>query len=195
MNDKTCLDTTYLTPPRILEPVREYFGAMGISLDPATEPSNPAGAVDFFHGRGDGTAEGLSGLDVRWRAVGYLDCTYSHAIKPNVFINPPYGRELRDWVAKIALEASRDCHILALLPGQRFEQHYFQRDVFNLQLTAFCAVRKRVNFLRPDGKPAKGNPYGSFIYLYNGNWAQFTQAFGDIGLCIKPAEIYTRVTK
>lgn len=175
--DKQCRETAYLTPPRILDPVRTYFDGP-IGLDPCTEPGNPTGADVFFDG------ENFDGLEESWRGHG------------GVFVNPPYGRELRRWVTKMENEVSRDLNppeLITLLPGQRFEQLYWQRFVFCSALTAFCMVRKRVNFLRPNGTVAKGNPYGSFIYLYNGNWRTFCDAFGDIGLCVWAREIHTRV--
>ena len=109
------------------------------------------------------------------------------------FLNPPHGCEIKPWVTKLHDEAAWLHEIIALLPGQRFEQLYWQRDVFNQYLTAFCMVRKRVAFLKPDGTPSKNNPYGSFIYLYNGDWDQFTRSFGHVGLCVKFDEHYSEV--
>lgn len=192
VNDKTCRSTTYLTPPRILDAVRRYFQEE-IDLDPATEPDNPTGAATFY------TGDPLDGLKAVW--------SWPHP-KGNirVFLNPPYGRELKTWTAKLYWEAHKKFTqnpaqaqmlppvVLALLPGQRFEQLYWQQYVFNRSLTGFCMVRKRVNFLRPDGTPAKGNPYGSFVYLYNGDFRWFCDCFGDLGLCVWPGEMHTRVT-
>lgn len=161
LTDKTCLSTTYITPPMILDPVRAYFGGV-ISLDPATEPSNPVGAERFY------SWPMHDGLALPWRG--------------NVFVNPPYGKVLQSWVRKIALEANRMVHIVALLPGQRFETVYFQEGILaSHALTAVVFIRKRVPFLRPDGKPAKGNPYGSMLYVFNGNRDRCGTCFSKIG--------------
>jgi site-specific DNA-methyltransferase (adenine-specific) len=162
--EKICRSTDYFTPPRILDPVREYFGGR-IDLDPATTWENPTGARRIH-------TPANSGLDAQW-------------IPYRVFVNPPYGRVLRRWVGKIYEESRKGCEIVALLPGQRFEQKYWQVEVFNPTLIGFCMVRKRVSFLRPDGTVAKGNPYGSFVYLYNGDFTRFEKAFSEVGLCIR----------
>jgi site-specific DNA-methyltransferase (adenine-specific) len=166
MNDKTCDYTEWRTPERILEPVREYMGGQ-IRLDPATSEDNPTCAQDWYTPLDDGLVQ-------EWYAP--------------AFVNPPYGKVIRDWVAKIAEEAARGVEIIALLPGQRFEQQYWQDHVFCEQLTAMCMVRKRLAFIKPDGIPAKGNPYGSFLYLYNGSWSPFSRTFEKVGTCVRITE-------
>lgn len=185
LTDKTCKHTEYYTPPRILDPVKDYFGA--IDLDPATSRANPTGALHYYVG-----GEYENGLLRTWNI-------YQNG-GTAVFVNPPYGRELKQWVRKLSLEAHGDPdadknppEIIALLPGQRFEQLYWQEDVFNPNLTAFCMVRKRLSFLDEHGMPIKGNPYGSFVYLYNGNWEHFADSFAAIGKCVKVSATKTRV--
>lgn len=174
LNDKGCRSIDWWTPPLVLEPVRAYFRALGhngIELDPATDASNPTRACVFF------TAE-RDGLSVVW----------GHE-RTSVFVNPPYGKAIRAWVAKIGSEAARGLRIVALLPGQRFEQGYWQRNLFTEHLTALVAVRKRIAFLRPDGTAQKGNPYGSFLYVYNGSWAEVVRHFSPLGMCLMPGRI------
>jgi hypothetical protein len=166
--DKTARDLDYLTPENILDRVQVYFSG-SIDLDPAAEETNHTKAERFILPDEDG-------LSVQWDG--------------NTFLNPPFGRGIRNWVRKVHGEAKRGTPIVALLPGQRFEQAYWQEDVFNHHLVGFCAIRKRVSFLRPDGRVAKGNPYGSFVFSYNGaGWRRFREAFRPLGMCILPAEI------
>lgn len=169
LTDKTCIDTEYFTPPHVLGAVLKYFGG-NIVLDPATHPSNPTKAAYTY-------TEGYSGLDKSWHWA------------LNIFVNPPFGRQIRDWVAKIHEEASKGAHIIALLPGQRFEQQYWQDHVFCNELTAICFIRKRLSFLGLDGKPRKGNPYGSMLYLYNGDKLKFAKVMTKLGIVIE-ARIY-----
>lgn len=160
-----CKYTDYLTPPRILQPVRAYFGGR-IPCDPASTDENPTAADRFIT-----PDDAPDGLAASWGAA--------------AFVNPPYGRALRQWVAKINEEAGVDeCEILALLPGQRFEQRYIQEGIFSPALTAFCMVRRRVSFLRPDGTEARGNPYGSFVFCFNGRWQRFQREFAPLGSCV-----------
>jgi site-specific DNA-methyltransferase (adenine-specific) len=169
--EKIARAVEFFTPARILDPVRRYFlratTIVEIELDPATTSDNPVGASSFF-------TRAENGLDRDW------------TVARTVFVNPPYGSDLRDWLAKIHEEASRGAHIVALLPGQRFEQSYFQEHVFCCRLSALCMVRKRVSFLDADRKPQKSNPYGSFLFLYNG-WAEvFAEELVDVGMTIQP---------
>lgn len=166
--DKTCRHTEWQTPERILRPVRRY--GRGIGLDPATAPNNPTGARSFYTKDDDGLA-------LPWGGHGL------------VFVNPPYGRELRRWVAKIHTEAVLGAEIVALLPGQRFEQAYWQTNLFIEQLTALVAVRGRLDFTIP-GRSAKGsNPFGSFLYIFNGNAALAATFFRDVGMVMFFREI------
>jgi phage N-6-adenine-methyltransferase len=156
--DKTCKSRVWITPERVLAPVRAFFGGQ-IGLDPCTEPDNPTRARHFF-------TEEQNGLVQDWGIAG-------------VFVNPPYGRDLAVWVQKIAAEAEKEVQIVALLPGNRTETAYFQKYVLSRDLRAMCFVRKRLAFLRPDGSPAGANPYGSVLYMYGGSrywfWAQFSE--------------------
>ena len=173
MVDKNCKSTVYITPERIMKPVRDYFGGQ-IVLAPATEPSNPQNAKEFCTG-----APESDGLAISW--------------VNGTFINPPYGKLLRPFLEKIHEEAEDGHEIIALLPASRWEQFYWQRDVFNPNLTGLCFVRKRVNFLRPTGEVAQGNPHGSIVCLYNGMWSPFRKHFGDIGFCTRFTNIEWRV--
>ena len=166
--DKTCKDTEWWTPLHIVVAVKMFFAehfalTPHIPLDPATHPSNPTGAEEFYCSEGE--------------------------LKPWVdgtFVNPPYGKEIKTFVAKIAEEAHKGLTIVALLPASRGEQEYWQRDVFNDHLTALCLVRKRLRFRKPDGTEAKSNPYASVLYFYNAYWPDVAQVFSEeIGKCIE----------
>ncbi len=160
--DKQCAETVYLTPEKILEPVREYFGG-AIPLDPATEKTNPTKALQFFTIEDDG-------LKQQWNVP--------------TFVNPPFGKAIREFMKKIHDEAIRDKArpILALLPcGARFSTKYWQNDALIPQLNAICFVKGRVKFLRPDGTVAKQNTYDSQIYGYNVDTNLFKFCFKHIG--------------
>jgi len=152
--DMTCKETVYITPESVLDPVREYFGGT-IDLDPATTPENPVGADFFLQDPGLDEAEHIGCLEY---GSGLESCW---AERDTVWINPPYGKELSKWTAKIREEADDGAHIVAILPGQRFETQYVQRDVFNPRLQAICFLKRRVKFLDRDGKEHPNNPNGS----------------------------------
>lgn len=179
--EKNCKSTVYITPPRVLEPVRAYFGGE-IDLDPATEQDNPTGANTYF----TGSLPVVDGLLQPWNLPAYPFT--------RVFVNPPYGKTLKLWLEKIREEARRGCEIVALLPVSRTEQLYMMDTLAGPESSALCFVRKRVNFLRPGLKErANGNPYASVLVGYSVDWNRFKEAFGGLGYCIKVEEVYTTI--
>lgn len=94
-----------------------------------------------------------------------------------VFVNPPYGKALRPWLAKIVQEAKGGTHMIALLPCARFEQGYLHELLEQAQ--AVCWVRKRVAFIRAEtGDAVGGNAYASMFLLFNGDADRFAEAMG-----------------
>lgn len=170
MVEKGCASIDFWTPEKIIAPVRSYFAALGhgdrIALDPATAPSNPTGARSFYTPADNGLTRG------------WVDGT---------FVNPPYGSALYLWVPKIAEEARAGHAIVALLPGQRFDQPYWlEHLVSHQQLTAICFVVGRIQFKTPGGGVAKGNPYGSMLWILNGNYGAAIDAFSSVGALLAP---------
>lgn len=174
MADLECKSTIYITPPKIADPVNRYF-PNGIMLDPATEPSNPMGAHNFC--TEDPLAPGSlgDGLTTSWSDYG------------GTFVNPPYGRGMKNWCAKIHEETIAGCEILALLPcGARFGTRYWQDHIFNPGLDVALFVRGRVKFLRPDGTGTKGqNPYDSQLLGFNVSIKRFNECFKHLGKIVR----------
>lgn len=167
--DKTCEYTSWYTPPEIIQAIKQYFGlrAAGreeIDLDPATDSRNPVGARTFYTPRENGLAHNWAG---------------------HVFVNPPYGRVLPEWTAKIHEEAKSKVHIVALLPGQRFETAYWQEHILSRHLSGICFLRRRLKFLRSDGTAAPNNPYGSMLYVFNGNAEAMRESFSHLGKVVE----------
>ena len=46
-------------------------------------------------------------------------------------------------------------------------------------------IRGRLHFTRPDGAAAPNNPYGSMLYVYNGNVDSARAAFGRLGKTVE----------
>jgi hypothetical protein len=199
--DKDAVTVQHYTPPWLLEPIERYareIGFEGIELDPATSNDNWTNAKRFFTGA---DAEN-NGLMLPW--------TGEWGEEAFVFCNPPYGRELRAWVEKIAHEAAvGHATIVTLLPGQRFEQRYWQQCLMNAEtLCCRVAITGRVDFYARSCKKCLelesahnhkdkgcafewsglyaeglGNPFGSFLYLlglgHNSNAAR--RIFREVG--------------
>ena len=90
---------------------------------------------------------------------------------------------------RISSEARAGAEIVTILPGQRFEQKYFQTTIFIPEMTGICFVTSRVSFRKPDGTIARGNTFGSMMYVFNGDWDRLVQAFSPLGLCVQPRAI------
>jgi hypothetical protein len=174
-----CLRTDWLTPPDLLEAVRNYFGGQ-IPLDPATVPDNPTGAEAFcvepappqgvlFDEPLGRSPAGADGLRVSWGRA--------------AFVNPPYGKVIRRWLAKIVQEAAAGCEIVALLPCARWEQAYLH-DALRCA-SAIWFKRGRVDFVNPEtGDAVSGNPYASMMVGWNVDRARWAAALGHLGLVL-----------
>ncbi len=129
----------WITPPRLKHAMNAHFGPFS-SFDPAPYP-RPAG---------------FDGLTVSW------------PIDMPVYVNPPYGLELRNWVAKAYAESQRGARVVMLLPsrtGVAWFQHYATKGV-----VFFLAGR--VHFLAPTpgggvAKPQNGGAtFDSLLLLF-----------------------------
>jgi site-specific DNA-methyltransferase (adenine-specific) len=163
---RQCLSKVWITPNTILDCVRQYFGGH-IPLDPCTEFDNPSKALEFF-------TEADNGLSKSWY--------------PAAFVNPPYGKETKLWLQKIAEEAHKGTVIILLLSVTRSETEYWQRHILTLQQNTECFIRRRVNFLKPIdvGETRQyiaqaGNTVASAIYGFNTNPVLFCDSFKSLG--------------
>lgn len=179
---RTCLDVSWQTPPEIIDRVRHYFGGQ-IPLDPATAGDNPTGALRYYarpdapHEKApalflapehSGTLAGQDGLSVPWDA--------------GVWLNPPFGRALRAWLAKVVREADCGAEIVALLPCSRWEQGYMQDLLSAAKAVMF--FRGRVAFVSTlDGARPGGNPYASMLLGFNVDSKRWREAFSVLGTC------------
>jgi len=160
--DKQCKSVDWFTPPEILEPVRELMG--GIWLDPCTTDDNPARATMWC------TKEN-SGLEAKW-------CY-------GTFVNPPYGKDLYEWIKKVVDESSKGYQITLLVSASsRWDQERWQK-IFSPNLTAMCMPLGRVKFLNADGVQMKSPPYPSLLFFYNINASDVQEHFGKIGKVVE----------
>ena len=68
-----------------------------------------------------------------------------------VFCNPPYGKEIKDWVRKCYYEAHKDNTIVVLLIPARTDTTYFQDYIYHRAEVRF--IRGRLRFSGKDGAP------------------------------------------
>lgn len=78
-----------------------------------------------------------------------------------VFCNPPYGREISNWVEKCYEENERNNTFIVMLIPARTDTSYFHKYIYNKQEIIFIKGRLKFN----DGKnPA---PFPSMLVIFN----------------------------
>lgn len=176
--DKTCKNIEWYTPDRVLDLVRDYYGGQ-IPVDPANGISNPTEALVSIN-------ELIgNGLELSWKKLG-RDALELGANSDGVWLNPPFGKVIRDWCKKIYIESLQETEIIALLPcGARFSTGYWQEYILSQRLNAICFIKGRVSFIDGNtGIKAKGNIYDSAIYGYNIDTNKFVDTIGQLGKTI-----------
>lgn len=158
------------TPDDVLECVRMVAP---IDLDPCTTTENPTKARKFIcpgplHegnriAAGGGIGVCGDGLALPWESDAGL-----------VFVNPPYGRHLPKWAAKMRLEASGGVEIVALVPA-RTDTKWFQKHLSKAD--AICFWEGRLTF-RGAPYPA---PFPSALVYFGDRSKAFRRVFAGKG--------------
>lgn len=131
-------DETYITPLNILSTLGEF------DLDPACPDNMPWKTAKRM------VTKSEDGLSFNWRGCG------------RVWLNPPYGRNLKTWVSKFANEADRGMMLLF----NRTDTWYFQEACQVCDHVIF--LRGRICFCNALGeKTANSSPAGSIIMCKN----------------------------
>lgn len=151
----TSHDLAWCTPPEILDRVRK-IGPIG--LDPCGNAQSIVGAKVEWRG-----PPGKDGLRESWAGYGL------------VYVNSPYGRGIKRWVAKCAIEALEGVEIIALLPA-RTDPRWWHESVVG-RASTICFWRGRLTFL---GAP-HGAPFPSAIVYYGDRPQMFKEAFAGAG--------------
>jgi hypothetical protein len=89
---------TALTPPYVLDPVRDDLGGL-IGLDPCTTEHNPTGAARFYF------PPKHDGLSLPWDA-------------DTIFVNPPYGKAKEAWVKRCVAAGAQGRRVILLMPAR-----------------------------------------------------------------------------
>jgi hypothetical protein len=132
-----------------------------IDLDPCSEGGDQPNVPAQAHYTADG-----NGLAHPWHG--------------RIYMNPPCGREIGDWVGKLCSEheAGRVTEAISLLPS-RTDTQWWKR----LREHPVCFVQGRLAFVRSQD-PA---PFPSAVFYLGRDVARFCHAFGHLG------DIYKRI--
>ena len=124
------------TPQDFFDKLNEEFN---FNLDPCALPEN-AKCSKFFTPQENGLKQDWSGK--------------------RVFCNPPYGKEIKDWVKKCYEESMRGTLVVMLIPA-RTDTSYFHDWIYKKAEIRF--IRGRLKF----GNAVHGAPFPSMVVVYN----------------------------
>ena len=79
-----------------------------------------------------------------------------------VFCNPPYGRNIKNWVKKCYDEALKGTRIILLIPA-RTDTSYFHDYIYNKYRVSIRFIRGRLKF----GDSKNSAPFPSMLVIYN----------------------------
>ena len=80
-----------------------------------------------------------------------------------MFCNPPYGRELKQWVKKAHDEWLKGAKIVMLIPA-RTDTSYFHDYIYGKAEIRF--LRGRLRFLDENNEPRDAAPFPSMVVVF-----------------------------
>ena len=84
-----------------------------------------------------------------------------------VFMNPPYGREIKHWIKKAYESSLNGATVIALIPA-RTDTSYWHDYIFN-KAKDIRFLRGRIKFEREDGTIGDSAPFPSAIVVWVGS--------------------------
>jgi phage N-6-adenine-methyltransferase len=154
-------ENEWYTPPEILDAARSAMGS--IDIDPASRDTAQANvrAKRYYAIEDDG-------LSKKWRG--------------NVWLNPPYGKDVIGlFASKVVAERQRYNQAVVLV-NNATETAWFN-EIASVA-SAICFLRGRVKFLGRDGKPANTPIQGQAVLYIGSDVGRFCEAFADMGLIV-----------
>ena len=80
------------------------------------------------------------------------------------YMNPPYSRNIGDWIEKAYEQSQQGCLVVCLVPN-RTETNWFARIWSDASL--ICFVGRRIKFLHPDrNKQKNGAPFANVVAVF-----------------------------
>ena len=148
--------TEWLTPPKIISKVVNVFGK--IDLDPCADETKLIPATNHYTKIDDGLSQFWYG---------------------RVYMNPPYGREIENWIWKLNFEYlnNRTVEAIALLPA-RVDTEWWMM----LREYPVCFIHGRLKFSGHENSA----PFPSAVVYLGQNGNRFVDEFSRIGVCYSP---------
>lgn len=164
---KTPEDCEWYTPPNLLE---QIYQVMEIDLDPASPVVPNVKAKNHYTKKENGLLHPWTG---------------------NIFLNPPYGREIIPWIHKLCNEWS-DSHVknaICLVPAKTDTKWF---NILAERSVCFCTIRGRIKFVRTEcGACKKTGTFSSVLVLLSSDEEiieKFIDTFSPLGYCWRHIE-------
>lgn len=152
----------WATPQEFYDWINKMYN---FNLDPCCDTYNCKTEIGFWHD------EGLNWLQERWTILEnnkydknweyWLDLRESQ--RTRVFCNPPYWRELKDWVAKASEEIKKDyCDLIVMLIPARTDTKYFHEYIYKKENVEIEFLKWRLKFW--DSKNSA--PFPSMLVIF-----------------------------
>lgn len=156
-------ENEWYTPPEYIEAARDVMGS--IDLDPASCETAQANvkAKRFWTADDDG-------LSKKWTG--------------NVWLNPPYSKELIGRFAAKVVEESQRFKQAVVLVNNATDTAWFH-ELASVS-SAVCFLRGRVKFLDKSGKPANTPVQGQAVLYVGPNVEAFRSRFAAFGFAVVP---------
>lgn len=156
----------WYTPPHILELI---YQIMPIDLDPAS-PAEPTVKADRHYTKKD------NGLIRPWTG--------------NIYLNPPYGKQIIPWIVKLCneWENHRIRNAIILIPAKtdtKWFNHMIQHAA------CFCTIKGRLHFISPNNTQNQTGTFASLLVLFSNDKEiieNFTKTFSELGYVWQPKE-------
>ncbi len=115
----------WMTPPDLIEALLKFEGRKSFDLDPCCSRRNVPAKKHFLE-------QDTDGLSLPWGGL--------------VFMNPPYGNDLKFWMEKAFKESNKGSRVWALIPART--ETVYQHD-YGLARAGFTVfIKGRLHFVR-----------------------------------------------
>ncbi len=145
----------WTTPPEVFEPIHRVFQ---FSLDAAAGSAEEARTKRFI-------PPSVNALTASWRTY----CPRPKAGQvPTVWLNPPYGREVSEWVAKAEMEAAKGLVVCVLIPANTDTEYWQEWVTESPNCHGIVFLSPRVRFILPEeSEGQRGSaPKGHALIIY-----------------------------
>jgi phage N-6-adenine-methyltransferase len=137
----------WMTPASVFDPLHAIFSFTG---DGCATDERASRLPRFISPEEDA-------LSIDWTRIG-----------PRVWLNPPYGRQIKKWFAKTVeqCEKGKVDTVVMLTFGNTDTTYWRDYVAYSQYCHQIVFLRPRVKFERPDGLSAVGAPKGSAVLVY-----------------------------